>query len=122
MGNMKHEGDAVDVVAPAGQEIIKGELYRIDNWTGIAMSHVLPTDPELGFALEVRKRVWYVSIPSGLAAARGATLWWSSGTGFKRGTTDLVAAGTGGATGPACKVEEAVDANLVAGVVVLNNS
>lgn len=117
MGNLKHEGDAVDVVAPAGQEIFKGELYRIDNWNGIAMSHVLPTDPELGFAMEVRRRVWYVQLPAATAAARGDVLYWTAGTGFKRGSTDLSATVAGA---PACKVEEAKDGNNIAGIVPLN--
>lgn len=120
MGSLKHEGGAINVVAPAATEIIKGELYRIDKWNGIAMSHVLPTDPELGFALEVEHRVWYVQVPSGLAAARGDILWWSANDGFKAGPTDLVLAGTTNAVGPACKVEEAKDANNIAGVIALN--
>lgn len=120
MGQLKHEGHAVDCVAPAGQEIFKGEVYRIDGWTGIAMSHVLPTDPELGFAMEVGLRIWYVALPAALAAARGDKLFWSTGAGFKRGSADLVASGTAGATGPAVIVEEAKDGNNIAGVRVLN--
>lgn len=124
MGNLKHEGEAIDVVSPGGGVTInKGELYRINKWNGIAMSTVLPTDPELGFAMECAWRIWYVKIPSALsAAARGDTLWWSASEGFKKGDTDLVAAGTSNAIGPACKVEEAPDANNIAGVRVLNVS
>lgn len=121
MGNLKHEGEAIDVVSPGGStDLSKGELYRIDKWNGIAMSTVLNTDPELGLALEVSNRIWYIKIPTGLAAARGDILWWSATDGFKAGPTDLVAAGTSGAVGPACKVEEAVDGNHIAGVRVLN--
>lgn len=120
MGNLKHEGDAVDAVAPAGKTIKKGEIYRVNKWNGIAMATVLPTDPELGFAMECANRIWYITIPSGVAAARGDILWWSATDGFKDGQTDLVIAGTGGAVGPACKVEEAVDANRIAAVRVLN--
>lgn len=122
MGNLKTEGQAVNVVAPASTEIKKGELYRIDKWNGIALSHILSTDPELGFAMETSRRIWYIQIPSGVAAARGDTLWWSAGEGFKTGSTDLVVAGTTSAIGPVCKVEEAVDSNHIAGVVVLNVS
>lgn len=121
MGWLKTEGEAVDVVVPAGQDLTKGELYRIDKWNGIAMSTVLHTDPELGLALECGWRIWYVQIPAALSGAvRGDVLWWSTGEGFKSGATDLVAAGTTGAIGPACKVEEAPDANNIAGVRVLN--
>lgn len=119
MGQLKHEGDAVDAVAPAGQEIFKGEIYRIDGWTGIAMAHVLPTDPELGFALEVRPRIWYVSVPATTAVARGDLLYWTAGAGFKRGTADLTATVTGAAV---AKVEEARDANGIAGIKVINVS
>lgn len=119
MGNLKTEGEAIDCVAPAGQEIFKGEVYRIDGWTGIAMAHVLPTDPELGFAMEVRARIWYVSVPAATAVARGDLLYWTAGAGFKRGTTDLTATVTGS---PVAKTEEARDANGIAGIKVINVS
>lgn len=120
MGQLKHEGQAIDVVSPGGSvEIFKGELYRIDGWTGIAMSHVLPTDPELGFALEVSDRIWYIEMPAAVAAARGAVLYWSAGTGFKTGSTDLVATGAIGQF-PCVIVEEAKDGNNIVGVRVLN--
>lgn len=117
MGQLKHEGQAVDVVAPAGQEIFKGELYRIDGWTGVSMSHVLPTDPELGFALEVALRIWYIQVPAAVVANRGDVLYWTAGAGFKRGTTDLSATVAGA---PVVKVEEAKDGNNIVGVRVLN--
>ena len=117
MGVLKTEGEAVDVVAPSGVALTFGELYRIDGWTGIAMRSVTTTDTERGLALEVSDRIWYVSMPSGVAAARGAPLYWSTGAGFKTGLTDLAAAA---GTGPVAKVEEAVDANYVVAVRVLN--
>lgn len=120
MGNLKQEGDAINVLCPNNKDMVKGELYRIDKWNGIAMSDVLHTDPELGLALEVSNRIWYIKLPTGLAAARGDILWWSATDGYKDGTTDLVVAGTSSAVGPACKVEEAVDANHIAAVRVLN--
>src|SRR3954452_4639569 len=96
MGQLKHEGEAVDVVSPGGAvTITKGELYRIDGWTGIAMSTVLPTDPELGLALEVGLRIWYVTIPAAVAAPRGAFLYWTAGAGYKSGLLDLTATVTG---------------------------
>lgn len=120
MGNLKHEGKAVDVVAPASTTILKGELYRINKWNGIAMAGVLPTDPSLAFSMEASERIWYIKIPSGVAAARGDVLWWSATETFKAGPSDLVITGTSNAIGPACKVEEAVDANRIAAVRVLN--
>lgn len=120
MGNLKHEGRAIDCVAPPGVTIKKGELYRVNKWNGISMATVLPTDPELGFAMEVTERIWYIQISSGVAAARGDVLYWSAGESFKTGSVDLVISGTSNAIGPACKVEEAVDANRIVGVRVLN--
>ena len=112
MGRLKHEGDAVDVTAPSGSAIVYGELYRIDGWTGFAMANIALTDTERKLALEVSpSRVWYFSVPSGIVAARGDLLNWTSGAGIKVGSTDLVATGTGGC--PVVKVEEAKDANFV---------
>lgn len=127
MGQLKGDGRAINVTTPDSTAITFGELYRIDGWNGFAMNDVLATlDPNTTgvnrkIALEVSaERIWLIQVPSGLSAARGTTLWWSSGAGFKKGTTDLVAQGTGGATGPAVKVEETKDANNVVGVRVLN--
>lgn len=126
MGQLKGDGRAINVTTPDATAIAFGELYRIDGWNGFAQADVpavLTGSTEDGrkIALEVAPdRIWYISIPSGLAAARGTTLWWSSGAGFKKGSTDLVAQGTGSATGPACKVEEAKDSNNIVGVRVLN--
>jgi hypothetical protein len=118
MGNKKTEGATIDATVPGGQTVVKGELYRIDGWNGIAMSTVLPTDPELGVALENdNQAIWYITIPAAVAAARGDVLYWTAGTGFKKGSTDLSATVAGP---PAVKVEEAKDANNVVGVRVLN--
>lgn len=118
MGRLKHEGDAVDVTAPAATVITYGELYRIDGWTGIAMSNIASADTVRTLALEVSpSRIWYFSMPAGVAAVRGDLLNWSAGTGFKSGATDLVI--TGGGAGPVVKVEETKDANnVVAGRVM----
>lgn len=121
MGNKMTEGAAIDVVSPGGAvTILKGELYRVNKWNGFAMSTVLPTDPELGFALQVSQDIWWISIPAGVAAAAGDVLWWSAVEGFKAGPTDLVIAGTASAIGPACKVVVAKDANNIAAVRPLN--
>lgn len=122
MGQLKSDGKAVNVSAPAATLIQFGELYRIDGWSGIAMDEILAADTERGLALEVSERVWYIKIPAALAAARGDMLYWSSGAGFKKATTDLVASGTAGAIGPVAKVEEAVDANDYCAVRVLQTA
>lgn len=119
MGNLKQEGDAINVVAPNGEAIVFGEVYRIDGWTGIAMTTIASDATERGLALEVSNRIWYVTVPAGVAAARGALLYWSTGAGFKRGSTDLAAAA---GVGPVAKVEEAKDGNNVVGLRVINSA
>jgi hypothetical protein len=115
LGQLKSDGNAVDVVAPGATAIVFGELYRIDGWTGFAMRSVGASDTDRKLALEVSpNRIWYVTMPAGVAAARGDMLNWSAGAGFKKATTDLVV--TGGGVGPAAKVEEAKDASNVVAV------
>jgi hypothetical protein len=117
MGRLKHEGDAVDVLAPSGSVITYGEVYRIDGWTGFAMANIALTDTERKLALETSpSRVWYFSVPTGLTVARGALLTWSGGSGIKVASTDLVA-GTG--ANAVVKCEEAKDSNnVIAGRVM----
>lgn len=118
MGNLKQKGKAINFVAPAGWTVIKGELYRVDAWNHIALSTVLPTDPELGYAGEVSEDIWYVQLPSGLTANKGDILSWPNANATNVGILSL----TTGSAHPACKVEEAVDANNIAGIRVLNIS
>lgn len=91
MGRKITDGLAIDVVAPAATLIEKGELYRVDNWTGIAMDQIDATEVDRGFSLEVTKALWRVKVPAATAAARGDYLGWSAGAGFKRSSTDMVA-------------------------------
>ena len=117
MGQLKHDGKAIDVAVPGSTAVTFGEIYRIDTWTGIAMKTVGASDVDRNMAMEVSERIWYVVVPAGVTGARGDLLYWTAGAGFKRGTTDL----TGTATGTAiAKVEEAKDGNNVAGIRVLN--
>ena len=90
MGRKISDGLAIDCVAPAGV-IEKGELYRIDGWTGIAMISIAAADTDRVVALEVSKALWRVKVPVATAAARGDFLTWSAGAGFKTGATDMVA-------------------------------
>ena len=118
MGHLKGDGRAVNVTAPAGT-ISFGELYRIDGWTGIALSKIVSGDTKRDFALEVSaERIWYVNVGS-VAAAKGDLLWWTAGAGFKAGAADLTA--TAG-VGPCVKVEETKDGNSIAAVRVLQGA
>src|SRR3954469_22958699 len=91
MGRKITDGRAIDVVAPAATLIEKGELYRVDGWTGFAMDQIDATEVDKAFALEVAESLWRVKVPAATAAARGDFLGWATGAGFKRGSTDLVA-------------------------------
>jgi len=46
MGQLKHDGRATQngVAAPAAQAIVKGDLYRINGWTGFAMKTIGASD------------------------------------------------------------------------------
>lgn len=91
MGRKITDGLAIDCVAPAATLIEKGECYRIDNWTGIAMDQVDATEVDKVVALEVTKALWRVKVPAATAVNRGDYLGWSAGAGFKRSSTDFVA-------------------------------
>lgn len=91
MGRKITDGNAVDVQAPAAQLIEKGEIYRIDGWTGFAMDQIDAAEVDRAVALEVTHSLWRVKVPAATAAARGDFLSWTTGAGFKRGSTDLAA-------------------------------
>lgn len=113
MGRKITDGQAVDVVAPAGI-FDKGELYRIDGWTGIAMISIAAADTDRQLALEVSKAFWRVKVPAGTAAARGDYLAWTTALGTKSGATDLAALAQPAAGG--------VPATAVARVEAVRNS
>lgn len=120
MGQLKHDGRATQggYAAPAAQEIVFGDLYRINGWSGIALKAIGAADTLRSLDLEISsERIWYVLLPAGLNPALGDPLYWSAGAGFKRGDTDLQAAVAGA---PVAKVEEVKDANGYAGIRVLN--
>jgi hypothetical protein len=117
MGQLKSDGRAHDTVAPAGT-ITFGELYRMDNWTGIAMKSVAVGDTNRKLAMEISsERIWYVLLPAGVTGAVGDRLYWTAGAGLKVGSTDITATVTGSVV---AIVEEAKDANNIAGVRVVN--
>lgn len=120
MGQLKHDGRATQggFAAPAATDLPFGELFRINGWNGIAMTHIGATDTLRTLDLEISsERIWYIKLPAGVTPAQGDVLYWSAGAGFKRGDTDLQAAVAGA---PCCKVEEVKDANGYAAVRVLN--
>lgn len=120
MGQLKHDGRATQGgwSAPAATALTNGELYRLNNWNGIAMKTVGASDTDRSLDFEIAPdRIWYVLLPAGLTPAVGDVLYWTAGAGFKRANTDLQAAVAGA---PVCKVEEAKNANGYAAVRVLN--
>jgi hypothetical protein len=92
MGRKVSDGAAIDFTAPAATLIEKGELYRVDNWTHVAMDQIDATEVDRGYSGEVRPvGLWRVKVPAATAATRGDYLGWSAGAGFKAGGTDMVA-------------------------------
>ena len=120
MGQLKTDGRATQggVTFPAAQAIVKGDLYRVNNWNGFALKTIGASDTLRTADMEIAPdRIWYVKLPAALSPAIGDVLYWTTGAGFKRGDTDLSATVAGS---PACKVEEVKDANGYAAVRVLN--
>lgn len=119
MGRKASDGKAVDVVAPAGQYDF-GELFRIDGFTGVALSTINTADTDRGLALEVSDCIWWFKVPVGVGTTRGIFLYWASGAGVRRGDTHLQAtAGTAGDQ-PVGKVETVRNANGYAAVKLFN--
>lgn len=117
MGQLKTDGRAVDVVAPAGVYNF-GEFFRMDGWSGFALDSIASGDTVRKLALEVSaERIWYCLLPAGVTGARGDRLYWTTGTGVKRGDTDLTATPTGPVV---AIVEEAKDGNNVAAIRAVN--
>lgn len=105
MGRKASDGQAVDVQAPGATLIDFGELYRIDGFSGIALSQIAAADTDRGMALETSSSIWWVKTPVGIGVTRGAPVFWTAGAGFKKASTDLAnAAGTAGDL-PVGKVE-----------------
>src|SRR5262245_24315306 len=120
MGQLKHDGVATQggFAAPAATAITFGELYRINQWNGIALKAIGASDTLRNLDFEISPaRVWYIKLPAALSPAIGDVIYWTTGAGFKSGATDLSATVSGS---PCAKVEEVKDANGYAGVRVLN--
>ena len=92
MGRKISDGATIDFTAPGATLIEKGEMYRVDNWTHIAMDQIDVTEVDRGYSGEIRPvGLWRLKVPVATAANRGDYLGWSAGAGFKTGGTDLVA-------------------------------
>lgn len=91
MGRKVTDGNAIDVSAPAATLIEFGELYRIDGWTGFAMDQIDTTEVDRAVALQVDHALFRCKVPAATAAARGDFVGWTTGAGFKKGSTDLSA-------------------------------
>lgn len=119
MGQLKHDGRATQggVTFPAGV-ITFGDLYRVNNWNGIAMKSIAAADTVRTADMEIAPdRIWYVKVPAGINPAVGDPIYWTTGAGFKRGDTDLQVAAQGS---PCGKVEEVKDSNNFLAIRVLN--
>jgi hypothetical protein len=116
VGRKASDGQAVDVQAPGATQIDFGELYRIDGFSGIALSKIGASDTDRGLALEVSSSIWWVKTPAAVGVTRGAFVYWTSGTGFKKSSTDLSnTAGTAGDQ-PIGKVETVRNSNGYAAI------
>jgi hypothetical protein len=109
MGRKVTDGLSLDFTAPAGL-IEEGEAYRVDGISHFAVTGVLTTDVDRGYAGDVSEALYRCKVPVGIAAARGDYLGWSAGAGLKSGATDLAlilagAAATGIPAGAAFQVE-----------------
>lgn len=127
MGRKVSDGVTIDFNAPAATLIEKGELYRVDNWTHIAMDQIDATEVDKGYAGEIRPAgLWRVKVPAATAVARGDYLGWSAGAGFKSGATDLVAvaapANGGVPTAAVAKVEGVRNSRGYATIIVIGQS
>jgi hypothetical protein len=123
VGQLKSDGRASlgGVTFPAGT-ITKGDLYRLNLWNCIALANIATTDTVRTIGVEYStERIWYVKFPAALNPAVGAFVYWTSGTGFKRGDTDLVASPATAGDAPCGKVEEVKNANGYAAIRVLNS-
>lgn len=91
MGRKVTEGGAIDVVVPATKATQKGEIYRIDGWTGFALDQIDVTEVDRAVALDLTRSLWRCKVPAATAVARGDYLGWTTGAGWKQGDTDLSA-------------------------------
>lgn len=97
MGRQVHEGKSIDVTVPDDTLVEKGELYRIEGFTGFAYDTIAEDALDRGVALDQEFNVWSCKVPSGVAGTRGGFVAWDDATGFQSGALDLVNAASGDA-------------------------
>jgi hypothetical protein len=99
MGRKVSDGKAFDAVAPAGQVINDGDLYRIGGWNGSAIGQKdgVQTDRALSFEMDTAA-IYSVLVPAALNPVVGTPLFWATNdqTTFQRGDTNLAASGGAG--------------------------
>lgn len=121
MGRRISDGLSVDVTVPGSTLVEKGELYRIDGWSGFAFDEITTTEVDRAVALEVDQHaLWRCKVPAGIATVRGNYVYWTSGTGFKKAVTDLQATPATAGDHPAAKVEGVRNAGGYATLSVRN--
>jgi hypothetical protein len=64
VGRKITDGNAVDVTAPGSTLIEKGELYRIDGFSGFAMDQIDATEVDRAVALEITHSLWRCKVPA----------------------------------------------------------
>jgi predicted RecA/RadA family phage recombinase len=94
MGQKISDGKAFDAVAPAGQVINDGDLYRVGGWNGVAVGakDAAQTDRTMSWEMDPAA-IYSVLFPAALNPAVGARVYWATkdSTTFQRGDTNLQA-------------------------------
>lgn len=98
MGQKISDGKAVDLVAPSGQVINDGDMFRIGGWNGSAIgANDGVAAKTMAFECDPAA-IYSVKVPAALSPAVGAKLFWATAdnTTFQRGDTNLAATGAAG--------------------------
>lgn len=90
MGRKVTDGNAIQVQAPAATLVEKGELCRIDGFTGFAADEITTSETDRLVELDTDHGVWSIKTPAGTAGAvRGDYLGWVASLGNKFSAADL---------------------------------
>lgn len=121
MGRKVSDGKAFDAVAPAGQVINDGDLYRIGGWNGSAIGQkdAVQTDRAMSFEDDT-DAIYSILVPAGLVPVVGQFLFWATNdnTTFQRGDTNLALTGAAGQAGCFKVLTAKNAANYVQGRIV----
>lgn len=117
-GRKVSDGKAFNLTVPAEEEVVDGELYRIDGLNGFAIGEVGAEDTARTLAFEAdTNAVWAINLPNGLDPSPGDILYWDDPTDFQYGAEDLVDTPGGP---PACLVVAAATSDTLVRVRVIN--